>query len=257
MKKQLKKWALRLVVTFVFITLLLIICVLNPLLTYAGKTTHNNYAIFHNKPFDKALTFHLDEATKLLKKSEFYKPGLMFDICLNDGSKYPQLIEKILGHAFAWGFYNKVVLSGEANYDSNYVGLNGYRWNLTQLLAHELTHCLQYNALGLWKSDPLGNIPAWKNEGYPEYIARQNPDQTDLVKNIERLNESIKKDKDAWGISFADSTFAGKYYYEWWLLLQYCMDIKKMTYRQVLKDTTGEENVRKEMMNWYNKKFNF
>ncbi|HEY5406218.1 MAG TPA: hypothetical protein VIJ92_03985 [Ginsengibacter sp.] len=253
MKKQIKKWTLRIVITGLFIIGLLLLIILKPSLTYAYKTTHINYIIFHNKPFDQSLITHLDQATELVKKSEFYNPNLKLEICLNDGSKYPVLMQKILGQSFAAGFYNKVVLHGMPNYKDNYVELNGYKWNLTQLLAHEVTHCLQFDNLGFWKSSPLGKIPTWKKEGYPEYIARQNSDQTDLLKNIERLIEKQKTDKDNWGISFADSTFVGKDYYGWWLLMQYCMDIKKMTYKQVLKDTTTETEIKKEMMNWYYK----
>ena len=35
------------------------------------------------------------------------------------------------------GFYNKVVL-GNLNTEINVVELNGYKWNFTQLLAHEM-----------------------------------------------------------------------------------------------------------------------
>ena len=108
-------------------------------------------------------------------------------ICLNDGSNYPKLMQTIRGKAFAWGFYDKVVLQGTANYNYNYVELNGYKWNLTQLLAHEMTHCLQFDKLGLWKSNPIANIPNWKWEGYAEYVSRQNADQKNVSKNIAHL----------------------------------------------------------------------
>ncbi|QLH47729.1 MAG: hypothetical protein HWD58_20245 [Bacteroidota bacterium] len=164
------------------ITGLLLIIVINPILTYANKTTHNNLTVFHNKTLDPTLLTKLDQATELLKASELYNPDLHLDICLNDGSKYPKLIRAIRGQAFAWGFYNKVVLQGNANYNENYVELNGYKWNLTQLLAHEMTHCLQFDKLGFWKSKPIANIPNWKWEGYAEYVSRQNTDQKDLSK---------------------------------------------------------------------------
>ena len=38
------------------------------------------------------------------------------------------------GEAIAIGFYDKVVLQGTANYKANYIELNGYKWNLVQLL---------------------------------------------------------------------------------------------------------------------------
>jgi len=251
MKRQIKKWALRLTATALLIAGLLLIIVLNPILTYANKTTHNNYTVFHNKTLDPTLLTKLDQATELLKASEFYNPKLHLDICSNDGSKYPKLIQALRGQAFAWGFYDKVVMQGTANYQDNYVELNGYKWNLTQLLAHEMTHCLQFDKLGFWKSKPVANIPNWKWEGYAEYVSRQNTEQKDLSKNIERL---IATDKSTWEIKFGDSTIAPREYYDYWTLVQYCMDIKKMTYKQILADTTSEQAVRQEMISWFSRR---
>lgn len=247
--KQIKKWILKLTVAVLFIASLLLLIILNPILTYAGKTVHNNYIIFHNKGLDPAFTIQLDKAISLLHKSELYNPSLQLNICLNDGSKYPVLMHTLRGEAFAWGFYNKVVLQGNANFKENYIELNSFRWNAAQLLAHEITHCLQYDKLGFWKSKPVANIPNWKWEGYAEYAARQNDDQKDLSKNIERF---IAADKNNWAIYFADSTIAPGEYYHSWILVQYCIDIKNMRYAQLLADTAGEQTVSNEMMSWYN-----
>lgn len=248
MKRQIKKWTLRLTATALLVAGLLLIIVLNPILTYANKTIYNNYTIFYTKKPDPALLTRLDQATELLRVSEFYNSNLQLDICLNDGSKYPKLIRALRGQAFAWGFYNKVVMQGSTNFNHNYVELNSYKWNLTQLLAHEMTHCLQFDKLGFWKSKPMATIPNWKWEGYAEYVSRQNDDQKDLSKNIARL---ITTNKNNWEVYFADSTIAPRVYYDYWTLVQYCMDIKKMNYKQLLADTTGEETVRREMMSWF------
>lgn len=248
MKQQVKKWTLRLTITALLIATLLLVIVLNPMLTYANKTTHNNFTVFYNKKLDPALLSQLDQAAGLLKASELYDPKLHFDICLDDGSLYPKLIRNLRGQAFAWGFYNKVVLQGTANYSHNTVELNGYKWNLTQLLAHEMIHCVQFNNLGFWKSNPVANIPDWKWEGYAEYISRQSNDQKDLSKNIARLAAT---GNNIWEVQFTDSTIAPREYYNAWTLVQYCIDIKKMTYKQILTDTTSETGIKQEMMNWY------
>ncbi|MBK6997045.1 MAG: hypothetical protein IPH31_19800 [Lewinellaceae bacterium] len=248
MKRQINKWTFQITITGLYIAGLLLVIILNPILTYANKTTHNDYTIFHNKQLDPALAIKLDQATDLLKTSEFYNSKLQLDICLNDGSEYPQIIKTIRGPAFAWGFYDKVVLQGVANYKDNYVELNGYKWNLTQLLAHEMTHCLQFYKLGFWKSKPVANIPNWKWEGYAEYVSRQNNDQKDLARNIARL---IASDKNNWEVKFEDSTIVSREYFDYWTLVQYCMDIKKMNYKQILADTTSEQTVRQEMMAWF------
>ncbi|MBL0145389.1 MAG: hypothetical protein IPP48_06160 [Chitinophagaceae bacterium] len=52
-------------------------------------------------------------------------------------------------------------------------------------------------------------------------------------------------------MTFTDSTIAPREYYESWTLIQYCINIKRMTYKQILTDTTSEQNVTQEMMKWY------
>lgn len=256
MKRQIRKWSVRITATGLLIGALLLVIILNPILTYANKTEHNNYNVYHNNPVGNFFLAELNQATTLLKTSEFYNPNLKFDVCLNDGSSYPTLIQKIRGQAFAWGFYNKVVLQGAADYENNTVLLNGYKWNLSQLIAHELTHCLQFDKLGFWKSNPIAKIPNWKWEGYAEYIARQADDQKDLLKNIARLIFADKTDCNSWEITLADKTISPRGYYNYWILIQYCMDIKKMNYQQILADTLHEESVKQEMMNWYGKNHN-
>jgi hypothetical protein len=248
MNRQIKKWTLRLTATVLLIAGLMLIIVLNPILTYASKTTQNNITVFHIGALDPTILARLADANELLKASEYYNPNLHFDICLNDGSKYPEFMRAIRGQAFAWGFYDKVVMQGTANYTDNFVELNGYKWNLTQLVAHEMTHCLQFDKLGFWKSNPIANVPDWKWEGYAEYVSRQNNDQKDLSYNLNRL---IAIDKSNWEVTFDDGTIAPREYYVYWTLVQYCIDIKNMSYQELLADTTSDETVRQEMMNWF------
>lgn len=251
MKQQIKKWTFRLTITGLFITGLLFIIIFNPILTYANKTIHNNLTIYHNSTLDTLLISQLDQATALLETSEFYHSNLKFDICLNEGSKYTTIIKAIRGQAFAWGFYDKVVLQGTMNCKDNFVELNGYTWNLTQLIAHEMTHCLQFDKLGLWKSKPIADIPNWKWEGYAEYISRQNTGQKELVRNLHRLEQA---DKSSWEITFEDGTIAPREYYNYWTLVQFCLDIKHMTYPQLLTDQTSELEITNELANWYHMK---
>lgn len=249
MKRRPNKWIYRFTALCLLITGILLTIILNPLLTYANKTFHNQFTIYHNKPIDPLFIKTLDQAKELVASSDVFESNYTIDICMNDGSKYPGLIKLFLGKAFAWGFYDKVVLQGTTNFDQNYLELNGYKWNLTQLLAHEIVHCLQFNKLGFWKSKPIADIPNWKWEGYAEYVSRQNPDQKVLQKNIDRF---IATNNNNWAVTFSDSTIAPREYYEYWIMIQFCIDIKKMTFKQIIADRTDAEIVRNEMMSWYN-----
>lgn len=252
MKRKILKWTLRFTVLIILLFGVLILTVLNPALLYANKTVFENFTVYHNKPLDKDLKTQLDNARNIIKENQLFDSGLKFDICLNDGSLYPSLLEIFMGQAFALGFTsNKVAICGEANFKENYVEVNGYKWNLTQLLAHEETHCLVYNKIGFWKSNPIANNPKWKWEGYPEYVSRRYQDQLNLVKNIKQFDETIKLDKTQWGISFADSTVTSREYFNYRLLTQYCLDIKKMTFEEFLCDTTSEQTIKTQMRKWY------
>jgi len=64
---------------------------------------------------------------------------------------------------------------------------------------------------------------------------------------------AIKTETKKWEIQFDDSTIVSREYYDNWLMIQYCIDIKKMSYRQILEDTTSNNLVRQEMMSWYSR----
>lgn len=253
MKKTIKTWVVRLSATGVLLVALLLSIVLNPSLLYANQTVVDNYTIYHNSVIDVDLLKHLENVTSSLKKSELYDATYKLDICLNERSYYPTLLEKIRGKAFAWGFYNKVVLQGNAQYKENVVELNGYRWNLEQLLTHEAIHCYQYNKFGFWNSNPIANYPNWKWEGYPEYVSRQNAEQQDLFQSLDHLLKHQEEHKDSWFIEFSDGTISPADYHTDWLLVKYCLDIKQLSYEELLIENTKKEVVEEEMMTWYDK----
>lgn len=253
MKRMIRKWTIRITATGLLIGGLLIGIVLNPTLLYANKTVVDNYTIYHNSDIDDNFLNQLENITALLKRSELYSSAFRLDICLNDGSIYPTLLEKIRGQAFAWGFYNKVVLQGNANYRGNYVELNGYRWNLEQLITHEAIHCYQFNKFGFWNSNPMAKYPNWKWEGYPEFVSRQNQEHQDLFKNIGHLLEYQEK-KKSWAIEFSDGTISPIDYYKDWLLVKYSLDIKQLSYEELLRDSKEKEEVEKDMLSWFYEK---
>ncbi len=249
--RPIKKWALRLGVTVVFIAGLLAGIVLKPSLLYAHSSEVGNFTILHQHKLDPQFVARLINADTLLKSSEIYDSSLKLSVCLNDGSYYPQLVQDIGGRVFGRGFADILVLGGTLHAAQNYVELNGYRWNLTELLAHEAVHCLEFNRYGLLNSNVIGHRHEdWKWEGYPEYVARKR--RADLAKNIAHLVATERTDNNNW-IFFDDSTGTVIPYYKAWLLVQYSLDIRKLSFDQLLKDTASEQSVTVKMQDWYNK----
>jgi hypothetical protein len=251
MKRFILKLIFRLFVTAIILLGILIGLVLKPSFLYAHETEFKKYTIYHNKPINSNFLIQVDSALEIIKNSEYYDSTIKFDICLNDGSIYPSLLEVFLGKAFALGFTsNKIAICGEMHCNENYVEVNGHKWNLIQLMAHEATHCLVYNRVGFWSSNPVANHPNWKWEGYPEYISRLSSNQKNLLDHIEILNNANTEDKDTWAINLSDGTISSKEYYKFRLLNQYCFEIKKMSFANILKDTTSEQTLTNEMNKW-------
>jgi len=250
LKRTIRKWTMRLTVTGALLVLLLLGILLNPSILYAHSTQVANYSVYHQKELDPHFLLRLTKCNELLQASELHDSDYQMDLCLDDGSLYPALMKALRGLAFAWGFSNKIVLQGVSNAETNKQELNGYYWNLEQLLAHEAIHCYQYHSFGLWNSNPIAGHPDWKWEGYREYISRQSEDQGDLCNNLKQL---LNCHEEEWFVAFKDGTIAPKNYFADWLLVTYAMDVKGFNFHELIKDSTDKESFETEMWQWYKK----
>ena len=68
---------------------------------------------------------------------------------------------------------------------------------------------------------------------------------------LKQLKQAKKVAPHAWAISLADSTSVSRDYAQYLLLTTYCLNVKKMTYRQLLADTTSEQTVTAQLSRWY------
>jgi len=114
---------------------------------------------------------------------------------------------------------------------------------------------MQYDQLGFWHSNPVAALPDWKWEGYAEYISRQSEQPNELHDLINLFHST---DKDSWAVYLPDSTIVPREYLAYRILVQYCLDIKQMSYTGLLKDSVSEEAIRQDMMEWHvqNEKIN-
>jgi hypothetical protein len=246
-----KKWALSVLASAGMLLLGLVVLLLNPGVLFAHHTTTRQLTIYHNQPLDPVLLLRLEQARTLVQPSEVFAKSLRLEVCLNDGSWYPRLIQTIRSPAFAWSFYNKVVLNGEADAQANRLTFRTYAWNLTSLVAHEMTHCYQFTYFGLWHSNPLAGYPTWKWEGYAEYVARRPQGPQSLRQRVARLYHAEQAEPDRWDLPLADSSCTSREYFAYLVLTQYCLDVKHLTLQQLLRDTTSEQVVRQQLQAWY------
>jgi hypothetical protein len=123
--------------------------------------------------------------------------------------------------------------------------------NLAELFAHEMTHCLQANKYGLLKFNPFKHPEMWKLEGYPEYFARQ-PELSvngyNFKADIDRYAILASTAKDIWVSAAEGGCEVPDYYYTGKLMMEYLIDVKHLTYDQILNDTSSETTIYQEMI---------
>lgn len=245
-----KRWGLSVLTAGGLLLLSLMALLLHPSVLYVHQTTTCHLTIYHNQPLDPVLLERLEQARQLVQTSEVFDKTLRLEVCLNDGSWYPKLVQAIWSPAFAWSFYNKVVLNGEADATANRLTFRTYAWNLTSLVAHEMTHCYQFHRFGLWHSNPLARYPTWKWEGYAEYAARRPQGPQALRQQLAQLQRAEQAEPDRWDLPLADGSRTSREYFTYLVLTQYCLSVKHLTLQQLLRDTTSERTARQQLVRW-------
>lgn len=143
-----------------------------PQYLFAHEVTYKNFKVYSGKPLDQGIYKILDEAETRLSKSTIYDPEISRRVFLtNSHGMYGFLSNK----AFR-SFANSVplmnnILVNKSDVEDDLVFLNRPEHNkrsLSGVIAHEVTHLFIRRKLGTLRA---ALMPAWKNEGYCEYIA--------------------------------------------------------------------------------------
>ena len=251
MKKLIKKFLIGSFSLIGISFIVWLVLLLNPSLMYANQTKVGKVRIHHNQPLAPEMKAVVAQSIEIVKRSELYDADKNIDLCLNDG-KYINLLKQLSDGGVAATLLNNVGIFEDINPAENYAywhwetNRNELRkWHLAELIAHEMTHVYQYNQN---KFMPL-QIDNWKVEGYAEYMSRVN--RGDLKTNVLRLiEEEQKTTKGLPWVVFEDGTGSPTYYFQNWLMMEYMMTIKSMTYLEVAADKTALEVVKNEMIEW-------
>lgn len=229
--------------------------VLSPSFLYARKTQFENIAIHHTQPLPTGINSVLTQSLELVKTSELYESGVSINLCLNDGSNYPKLIERLKGQGWAYTVSNNISLNCAADFSENiarwnlekYQGQNR-QWRLTELLAHEMVHAYQANR-DFWSAE---KHPFWKIEGYAEYIARKN--RLSLHERIDLLNQADRDGLNGWDmLYFPDGTGILYNYLNFSALVGYVVEVKGLTYEELLTLEIPFDVLKQEMITWNNR----
>jgi hypothetical protein len=247
------------VTTIAIITAILTITaiVLIPQHLFAYKLDYKCFTIYSNEKMDNDIKIILDNAMNLVKKSEINDSDYKYNIILSYHSFYNKLDDKLFGEGpAARSRLNDVIIKVSIDPRNNMAFPTFHKAcevNLTELIAHEMTHCLQANKYGITKFNPFKHPEFWKLEGYPEYISRQkllSSKYYSLSNDIESYIGLKSKANDIWILEEEGGCEVPDYYYRGRLMIEYLMDIRHFSYTELLNDTTSENTVFQEMIQW-------
>lgn len=233
------------------------IIVLFPQHLFANKMSYKRFTVCSNTRIDDHIKTVLDNAVNLVKRSELFDSNYSYNIILCNKSFYNKIDDKLLGIGrTARATLNNVVIKVSVDPESNLAFPTFHKAcaeDLTEVIAHEMIHCLQAHKYGLLKFNPFMHPEFWKLEGYPEYISKQKQlsgKDYSLANDIDRYVTLKSKAKDIWVSSEKGGCEAPDYYYKGKLMTEYLIDIRHVSYDQILKDTTSENTIYQEMINW-------
>jgi hypothetical protein len=259
-KKKIKRILYLLLITILVLVSGLVTIILYPQPLFANKVEYKQFKVYSNEEIGDEVKPILDTALSLVRKSELYDSTYKVDIFLSYNTFFNKIDSKVFGYGpIATAIDNNLVFKVAVDINKNLVYSTFHKpceRHFDYVIAHEMTHCLQTHKYGMLKFNPFNHPEMWKLEGYPEYVARQkfsNPANS-LKKVIERLMELKNKQTDIWILEEEGGCEAPEYYYKGMLMTEYLINVRRLTYDQILKDTCSEEEIYSEMTEWATKK---
>ncbi|HPH45996.1 MAG TPA: hypothetical protein PLJ60_02750 [Chryseolinea sp.] len=250
MKKMIKRTIGFTALTILVLLSGLVTIMLFPQPLFAHAYEHEKFRVYSDTEMDKSVQPILDNAYKLIEHSELHDSNYRYEIFFSSETIFNK-IEDLQGKgAAARATAGNIVFKVTVDFKTNRAVGPISKMNLTEILAHEMGHCLQTNRLGLWNMNQFNHPPYWKLEGYPEYISRQaklKGKDYSLSNEIKRFIELESKSKNGM-VEVSEEHFMPSVYYKGRLMIEYLMDVKGMTYDEILKDTRPEDELYQEMI---------
>ena len=257
MKKLFKRICKIILLTFLAGALTITLIILFPQRLFANKIKYKEFTVCSNDKIDDNIKIVLDKAMDLVQRSELFDPSYKYNIILCHNTLYNKIDDRLFGIGpVARARLNNVVIKVRIDPQRN-LAFPTFRKKceiyLTYLIAHEMIHCLQGKKYGIMKFNPFRHPELWKLDGYPEYISRHTElsgKNYSLTSEIERYINLEKKASDIWILEEKSGCEAPNYYYKGRLMIEYLMDIKNLSYDQILKDSVSEATIFEEMIKW-------
>jgi len=189
-----------------------------PQVLFAYQTSHHNFKVYSREPLDQNIHSILDSVEAKLSASGINDKGLRPRIFISNSHGLYALLSLYVGrNSFAKGYpvlptSNVFVNKSDVTKDLVFRNVREYRErSLSGVIAHEVTHLLVREKFGYLKNL---TIPAWKQEGYSEYVAGGT--LLDLETGVGRWRGNPRDDSEY-------------RYFKYYMLVKYLLDVKKLS----------------------------
>ena len=174
-RKQSRIYRTYRIFNYIFVGLLTayLLTIAFPQYLFANHITHGKFDVYSRVPVDENINRVLDLAEERLLKSSIYDEATARRIFLADSHGFYTFLSNKAFRSFANSvpmLDNVLVNKSDVAADKVFIQ-RAFRNNrsLSGVVAHEVTHLFLRKKFGTARV--MFSIPAWKNEGYCEYIA--------------------------------------------------------------------------------------
>jgi hypothetical protein len=191
-----------------------------PQYLFANHARHGNFDVYSRAPLGENIDQVLDSAEARLAISPIYDAATERRIFLTDSHAFYTFLANKAAGSFAHSvpLLDNVIVNRSDIADDRVFIQRAYRDNrsLSGVIAHEVTHLFIRKKFGTARTSLF--IPAWKNEGYCEYIAG---DTTISFADGAKLWREDPND---------DSKYA---YYKYHQMVKYLLDDEKISVEEL------------------------
>lgn len=233
--------------------------ILYPQPLFAHEVQYRQFNLYSREKIGNEVKPVLDSALALVQNSELYDPAYKVDVFLSYHTFFNKIDDNVFGYEpTARAIDNNIVVKVAVELNKNLVYTTFPKQCeqcFAYVIAHEMTHCLQTHKYGVLKFNPFHHPELWKLEGYPEYVARQKASHPidSLKKDINRLLELKGKQTDIWVSVEEGGCDVPEVYYNGWLMTEYLINVRHLSYDQIIKDQHSEKEIYAEMVDWATK----
>ncbi|MBT8220255.1 MAG: hypothetical protein KJP00_10535 [Bacteroidia bacterium] len=248
--KELLKW-LGAIVGLLIAMLLFVIGVLsNPGPFFPEKKLYGSITVFSEKPIGQKTDSIMSEVLLRLNEVPIYDQDRKYNLCLCSSQTKFSFFSRLTPRANRIMGFN---LLGSAFINEDFINDLGLKTggqpkyltregSVVHVATHELMHGYIADAYGYFASRTL---PEWKTEGYCEYGVNQFVAPNDNGYSIsERIDIFLD---DSWWNPTAE---IHRPHYVWGLMMEYLINIRGLSFVQVMADSVHYEKTYEDMIDW-------